>query len=255
MGRPAKPLTNKSGVYLLKVGDAHYVGSSKRLAKRIFEHERLLKAGSHTNKELQESYNQYQSILHEVLEFLPPDKDALLEAEQSYYDSMRSRVRLVNAGDHAHCWNKGKPVSEEMRDRISNTLKDSGVCKGEQNPFFGKKHSDDVVQKMTESHRKYVVSEKTKNIMRLTHIGRKIDPDTVSKRQASRVEGGKPYATRCDFIGYDEDGVEVVRYSSIKHFSEAGYCKGPLYKNMRVGTPYRGLYWKKESKNIKEPAC
>ena len=97
---------NNSGVYLLKVGDAHYVGSSKDLAKRAYEHERLLKAGKHRNKLLQEAYDKYQEILHDVLEYVLPESSALLEVEQSYYDLMRGKVYLVNCGEYAHCWNR-----------------------------------------------------------------------------------------------------------------------------------------------------
>jgi hypothetical protein len=203
--------------------------------------------GKHGNKSLQEAYDKYQEILHDVLEYVFPEPSALLEAEQSYYDLMRGKVYLVNSGEYASsCW-KGRSIPDEMRERISNTIKESGICKGENNPFFGKKHSQESLEKARASHRKYIAREETKDLMRQIHLGRKMDEGDIAKRQESRTSGGKPYSTRCNFVACDAYGVEKERFGSIAELVDAGFCKGIVYKSIRENTPYRDMFWRKDA--------
>lgn len=237
--------TNKnSGVYLLKVGDACYVGSTKNIKKRIGEHKRLLRLGAHQNRLLQEAYDKYQEVLEEVLKYEDPDTAKLLEEEQRYYDIMRKTSNLVNRGKYACSVNKGMVVPQERRDRISKTL--TGKLVGENNPFYCKTHTPEMSEKLRKMRKSSIMAEGTKGKLRSRHLGRKVSSETIEKRQLSRTSGGKPYCTRGDFVALDENGIERERFSSIKEFLAAGYCRGPLYKNMREKTPYRCLYWHKE---------
>lgn len=48
-------------------------------------------------------------------------------------------------------WNKGLNITEETRQRISSSMK--GKYLGEQNPFYGKHHSEQTKQKMSEARK------------------------------------------------------------------------------------------------------
>jgi hypothetical protein len=177
-------------------------------------------------------------------------RQELVDAEDKWYREVRgSGHNIVNdfaPADLISAFEKRIPLAhrESWKKQISDTL--TGAYAGEKNPFYGKNHSEEFIERSRIAHRKYVVREETKELMRQAHKGRKIDLDTIEKRQKTRTAGGKPYVTYGDFVGCDSNGVEQVRFGSIKDFMDAGFCRGPLYKNMRENTPYRDLYWHKE---------
>jgi group I intron endonuclease len=57
-----------------------------------------------------------------------------------------AREKMSKARKGKIPWNKGIPQTEEMKNRISNSLK--GRYCGEKNPFYGKKHSEETKLKM-----------------------------------------------------------------------------------------------------------
>ena len=240
-----------SGVYLLQVGSACYVGSSNDVHRRMKKQKTYLLRGTHHNKTLQSEFACTPDVCTYVLEKTAKDKGALITAENKWYlELKKSGHKVVNGYAPADLIpsfdERIRPdKKEEWKAKISKTLS-NGMVAGDKNPFYGKKLSAESLEKARISHRKHVVRDDTKEIMRQIHKGRKIDPDVIEKRQASRTAGGKPYSTKCDFVAVDGRGVERGRFASIREFVDAGYCKGAVYKNMRNKTPYRDLYWHKE---------
>jgi group I intron endonuclease len=57
-------------------------------------------------------------------------------------------------------WNKGIPMREESKKKLSESKKGTQV--GENNPFFGKKHTEETRKKMSESHIGKKQSEETR---------------------------------------------------------------------------------------------
>lgn len=70
-------------------------------------------------------------------------------------------------------WNKGTPMTAEQKRKISNTKK--GKLKGNNNPFYGKQHSDE-----------------TKEKLRLANKGRVIDSAIVKLRNEAQTGKSKP---------------------------------------------------------------
>lgn len=79
---------NNSGIYKIEntCNGKFYIGSTKNLQKRKYDHFYELRKGSHKNKIFQRSFNKYkeESFVFEVLEFCEPEDR--LELEQIYLD-------------------------------------------------------------------------------------------------------------------------------------------------------------------------
>jgi hypothetical protein len=248
IGRPR--FEKISGVYLIQAGNACYVGSSADVHRRIKRQKTELLRGIHHNRELQTAFRLTPDVCGYLLEAVRGGRQELVDAEDKWYREVRgSGHNIVNdfaPADLISAFEKRIPLAhrESWKKQISDTL--TGVYAGEKNPFYGKKHSEEFIERSRVEHRKHIATEETKELMRSAHKGRKIDLDTIEKRQVSRTEGGKHYLTKGAFVGCDDSGREKVRFGSIKEFLAAGFCRSPLYKNMRENTPYRDLYWHKE---------
>jgi hypothetical protein len=235
---------------LIQAGNACYVGSSADVHRRIKRQKTELLRGVRHNRELQTAFRMMPDVCGYLLEAVRGGRQELVDAEDKWYREVRgSGHNIVNdfaPADLISAFEKRIPLAhkESWKRQISDTL--TGAYAGEKNPFFGKNHSEEFIERSRVAHRKHIATEETKELMRKAREGTKIDPATIAKRQESRTSGGKPYFIKGDFVGCDDLGVEKVRFGSIKEILAAGFCKGPLYKNMRENTPYRDLYWHKE---------
>lgn len=146
----------KSGIYKitnLKNGK-FYIGSSKDIERRWWEHKNELNKNSHINKKLQNSWNFYgkDNFKFEIIEELK-DKKLLLEREQYYLDTFQPYRN--NIGYNIALWSSGgdnfthNPNKEIIRQQLSE------MYSGENNPMFGKKHNTDsiLIQKQKASGR------------------------------------------------------------------------------------------------------
>ena len=128
-----------------------YVGSAINIEKRWSEHRSELNHNKHDNPRLQNSWNKYGEhqfnfrLLEEVKE-----SSKLLEREQYWIDSLHSsdRNKGFNIRKIAES-NFGLKHTPETIEKISqgNIGKNSWMT-GENNPFFGKKHSEESLVKM-----------------------------------------------------------------------------------------------------------
>lgn len=88
-----------SGIYkiLNKENNKIYVGSASCLARRFSDHKCFLKKNSHKNKHLQNAWNKYgeKSFEFIVIEYLPKEKNILLEREQYFLDLYKSYDREI----------------------------------------------------------------------------------------------------------------------------------------------------------------
>lgn len=128
-----------SGIYIIKnkKNGKIYVGQSRRISNREYCHFRSLRKGNHHNKHLQRSYNTYgeKTFEFKVIEYC--DIDKLDEREKywiAHYGSMDVNKGYNNEGGG----NVGKEVSERVRE----------AKRGENNPMYGKKASEDTKKKM-----------------------------------------------------------------------------------------------------------
>lgn len=115
-------LRGKSGIYsIMNIYNGKiYIGSSKDLYNRLYEHLHLLLRNSAHNKHLQSAWNKYgqECFIYNILELC--SEESRFEREQFYMDFMSpeyNKTPQVIA-------NFGQTVSQESRDKISKTLKE-----------------------------------------------------------------------------------------------------------------------------------
>jgi len=142
-----------SGIYLIVHNEDGrvYVGSAINLYKREHEHRFDLINNCHDNQRLQNAWNKYgeAAFKFEVLEIVQ-DPANLLVKEQWWMDKLQSydRDKGFNIRKVAES-NFGLKHTPETKEKISqgNIGKNSWMT-GENNPFFGKKHTEESLEKM-----------------------------------------------------------------------------------------------------------
>lgn len=145
-----------SGVYLI-VNNANgrvYVGSSVNIATRWRDHKRALSQGKSPCVKLQRAWEKYgeNSFSFQVLEYVAPQKELLIEAEQRWIDFYQSFDAGYNTLQKAYS-HLGAKRSHESREKLSNSLR--------------KRFADpDVRQRMSDAAKKRGVSEAFLNAQR-----------------------------------------------------------------------------------------
>jgi len=90
------PPRGNTGIYILLSSSCKfYVGQSTNLAKRFYEHSRLLRNGTHANNHLQRSFDKYGQLSFMVVEYLD-DPTLLTEREQYWMDKFNAYDKGMN---------------------------------------------------------------------------------------------------------------------------------------------------------------
>ena len=129
-----------------KVNKKRYIGQSICVKKRIYKHFKKLEEGQHCNPYLQKSYNKYgrDNFRVEIVEENIKE-DLLNEREiywMGYFDTYEGEgYNLIPGGGNVfgeHHPFYGRNHSKETKEKISQTRIKKGVAKGENNPMFNK---------------------------------------------------------------------------------------------------------------------
>jgi len=146
---------NCSGIYKLIINKKIYIGSAIDLPKRLRSHYNGLISKKHVNRHLQNSFNKYNSIDFEIIEFVD-NPEYLLEREQFYFDTMHPQMNIAKiAGNQL-----GLIHSKETRKKISAVQK-------------GKKLSDETKKRMSISKKGVAITDEHKKNISLAKIGNK----------------------------------------------------------------------------------
>lgn len=150
-----------AGVYrIFSPSGKSYIGSadnSRGLARRLKDHERMLKMGNHHAFKLQRAWNKYGELSVEVLE-LELVSENLLEREQYYIDKFKAAQEGYNSNPIAGKTRQGAKLSEKTKEKIrrANTgkhpsketrerMRASAKRKMLEDPEFGKKRSKKLI--------------------------------------------------------------------------------------------------------------
>jgi len=142
----------KSGIYKITNTEngKFYIGSSKNIEERWNDHKQYLRGKYHINPKLQHAWNFYgeDKFIFEVIEEVEPIQLLLFERENHYISSMKPYERDIGynicikaeGGDNfTH-----NPRKEEIRKVLSE------LSSGENNFMYGKKHTEEAIQKQKE---------------------------------------------------------------------------------------------------------
>ncbi|GAA4328323.1 NUMOD3 domain-containing DNA-binding protein [Flaviaesturariibacter amylovorans] len=166
-------MQKQTGIYAigwdLPEVDYFYIGQSVDIRVRWSQHLRALKRGDHDNTFLQRVYNKHgQPFLTILCTCLPEELDT---KEQHYLDCFFNWETCVNASPTASSsrgikrseetkrllsqHRSGSTLSEDHRQSIAAGLRRAyqqgrikPELKGQQNPFFGRKHTEETRRKM-----------------------------------------------------------------------------------------------------------
>lgn len=130
----------KSGIYRIRnlVNNKIYIGSSKNINHRKSAHLYDLRNQKHKNIHLQRSYNKYkeEKFLFDIIELC--EIENLILKEQHYINTLKPEYNIsLIAGSTVGMkrpdqslriieFNKNKIVSQQTKERVSNTLKQIG---------------------------------------------------------------------------------------------------------------------------------
>lgn len=207
-------LNKKIGIYQIKniINNKLYIGQSVDIEQRWRSHKWELENNCHSNKHLQLSWNKYGK---ENFEF-----DILCECDSSELDYHEKKyIKLFNTTNSNFGYNfefggnLNKKQTEETRKKISKNHAD--VSK-ENNPFFGKKHSSESIEKFKnnpnyinrrhkgeESHKCTITENTAREIKKYFSDGHKIYKGeitdvakkyNVSKMIVSHIKNGHAWA-------------------------------------------------------------
>jgi len=163
-----------SGIYCIEnlVNNKKYIGKSKDIETRWIKHKSKLLHKNHPNKHLSRAWEKYGeesfklSIIETCDEKESIEKEIFYisyfntrnngynmtdggEGKPNYVCSEETRKRMSKAGKGRIPWNKGIPVSEELRQRLSEARK-------------GKPHTEATKKRMAETRMGKHLSEETK---------------------------------------------------------------------------------------------
>jgi len=204
-----KKLHHQSGVYILKnsLNDLVYIGATNSFRNRKYGHKRSLINNRHHSPRLQEFYNQNPDVaisMH-VVEFC----DITLLKEREFY-----WLNYYNCTDPEFGFNErnhvGFSINQETKEKIAKTLKvfyqkngHSNIgrkataeqrekisknhhnVKGENNPNYGKKMSDETKRRIGEAKKKGFALRKEQGIPN-PHTGMKRSEETKRKLAEAR---------------------------------------------------------------------
>lgn len=176
-----------SGIYTItnKFNGKIYVGYSTNMSRRMYKHQRDLKANEHANPHLQSAYNHYgeDCFDFEVLEF--HQEMSILPSMENYW------VNMLKSNDREYGYNiactSDRHVPYKWSDETRQRMKEKYIKTP--HPNTGKRHSEETKRKMSESGKNKVFTD----LQREKISKSKIEYWTVEKRKemSERMKGRK----------------------------------------------------------------
>lgn len=187
-------MENNSGVYriLNTKNGRKYIGSSKNLKKRLWEHRNKLNKNEHENSYLQNAWNLYGEGSFEfiVLIYCKPEEN--LENEQRLMDITRSHKDLFGYNINPVAGsNLGYVPTQETKDKIAKArtgqkMKPETIEKMRQ-INLGKRHTPEARARMSKAQKGVPkMSDEQKAAVSAFWKGTTQTQETIDKRRASR---------------------------------------------------------------------
>jgi len=107
----------KSGIYKITniINNKIYIGSSKNILNRIWNHKTLLRNNNHPNKKLQNSFNKYKEVnfKFEIVEYCKIEE--LIIKEQNYIDGLNPYFNILKIAYSS----LGYKYNQEQRNKMN----------------------------------------------------------------------------------------------------------------------------------------
>lgn len=200
------------GIYSITniINNKIYIGQSVDIKARIRNHKWALKHNRHKNDHLQKSFNKYGEDCF-VFDIICECKEDELDKLERYYISYYDCVNASNGYNHENGGNLNKHRSEETLSKIREFRSHK-----ENNPMYGKSHS-----------------EYTKSIMREKALGRTMS-DEARKKSSESHKGklAKPlYCVEADMVF--PSSLEAAEFAGLK-------SRSSIFENISGRKSYAG---------------
>ena len=163
----------QSGIYQIrnKINNKIYIGSSTRIRERFNNHKSKLRRNIHANPHLQSSWNLYGEDNFEFEVILKCHSDLLLWYEQQFLDKWKPEY---NINILAHKPNP-RIYTQEQLNKVSKQW--TGVIR-----------SKETRRRMSTARMGYTPTQKARENMRKSHLGKKFSDETKKKMSESRCK-------------------------------------------------------------------
>lgn len=198
-------------------------GSSKNVFNRWQQHLRDLRSNKHYNPYFQATWNKYgeENFIFEIIEECENNEKILEETEQKWLDETKCYERDIgyNISERADRPNPmigenhylyGKKHSEETKQKISQKM--TGKMMGDKNPNYGKKYSEETKEKISEQMTGKKHSKETKQRMSINNSGEnhrmfgKTHTEATKKKMSEKKTGKKLSEETKKKIGFKSKG-------------------------------------------------
>jgi hypothetical protein len=219
------------GIYKVKnlINGDFYIGQSINMNTRKNYHFSKLRKGEHHNIHLQRAFNKYgaENFIFEIILYC--EEFELTRYEQSIFDLNK-----------AHCYNvrecvdsnKGNKVSDETKSKMSEKMS------GEGNPFYGKIHSEETKEKMSEIHKN--ITDETREKMSKAKKGK---PSSYKGKHHSEETKKLMSKNHPDFKGENHPNFGVHWSEDIRN--KMSDAKIGVKKNENCSSKYVGVSFDK----------
>lgn len=257
-----------AGIYTITnvINSKMYVGYTDDFNTRKYNHFRELKTNRHSNTHLQGGFNKYGEE-NFIMELIEEYSIELLIAMEHYWATILN-VHNRKFGYNLGATNPltrgtrpmaGKKHTLKSREKISNNRK--GKAKGENNHFYGKKHSEESKLKMSTAKKGIKFSKEVRLNMSKAKKGimpKNIDSikgwlkgkhlSDAQKLHISNIQKKKiyQYDKNMNFIKEFDSAVDACRILNFKNPSELTRCaRGNKYSKTS-----HGYIWKYEKQEL-----
>ena len=175
-----------------------YVGKTTNVKRRFTRHKTLLKNNKHWNQHLQRSYNKNGINCFEYVILEMCEERELAETEQKWIDAYKPNIfnQELFVADKKNNKNSfyGKKHTVETKEKMSQAKK--GLYEGCKNPNYGKIWSNEKRQKMcgSKNHQSKLNEEQVRNIILLLKEGLKhqviAEKYNISRTVVTRINSG-----------------------------------------------------------------
>jgi group I intron endonuclease len=235
------------GVYKITniINNKCYIGSSKNIKKRWYEHKRQLRKNQHHSKALQRAFNKYgeKNLVFEILCFCSVDE--LLILEQKYFDEINPEYIILKVAGrfdgYKHTEETKKLLSEISKNQVRVPCAEETKIKigdANRNREFSEEHKD----KLSKAHEGKQLSKDHKNNIRLTCTS-----EMMREKQKLSVNNRKD----CIILGKDDEGNVLCEFNSLKKaYTELNICQSTLWRIIKNKRKFNNLLWEKQDSRL-----
>jgi group I intron endonuclease len=250
-----------TGVYKITniINNQCYIGSSKTIKRRWYEHKRQLRKNQHHSKVLQRAFNKYgeNNFVFEILELCEPDE--LLIIEQKYFDLIKPEyIILKTAGrfdGYKHTEETKQILREKRKEQINLPCSEETkkkISDANKNRKFSNEHKDKLSKshkgkQLTEEHKNKIKQSITTESMRekqkLSVESRKINKKPLTEKRRKEISENNSVCV----VAIDDE--QKIKYTFDSYKQAAlflGKSELTLWRAIKSNKKYEGYIWKRK---------